>query len=73
MHMQGLGELIGFSAGISAYICGVHWGFPLLQVPQEPIISMIITKTISVVFAGLSAIVAYLAVHYTKKFLKHEK
>ena len=73
IEMHGIDEITGVITGISVYMLTHCFSFPLLQVQSEPFLTFIITKCVSLFFAAISAIIAYLAVHYTKKLLKHEK
>lgn len=70
-HQHGLDEVTGWITGFSVYILTHFFHFKLLQIQQQPILSFFLIKAVSLVFAALSAIVAYLAVYYTKKYLKH--
>ena len=73
IEMHGIDEITGVITGISVYMLTHCLGIPLLQIQHEPILTLVITKLVSLFFAAVSAIIAYLAVHYTKKLLKHEK
>ena len=73
IEMHGIDEVTGVCTGIGVYVLTHCFGFSFLQVQGEPILSFIMIKLVSLFFAAISAVVAYLAVHYVKKLLKHEK
>lgn len=65
-------EIGGVATGITVYIL-THWiHFDLALIPN-PLWQEFTLQCIRLVFTVAAGVVTYLAIHYVKKLLKHEK